>query len=63
MYVYLVVEVDLETNKERNVAIFSKKDEAEKFIANGKSADYFDYGITKFLLDDYDHYEYKSIED
>lgn len=63
MYVYLVVEVDLETGKENNVAIFETEHKAKKFIANGKSADYFEYGVTKFLLDDYDRYEYGDIGD
>ena len=63
MYVYLVVEVNLETGKEKNVAIFKTENKAKKFVANGKSADYFDYGITKFLLDDYDRFEYGDIED
>lgn len=51
MKVYLVVEIELKTNKIDNVGVFSTKEKAQNFISNeNKSGDYFEYGITEFLL-------------
>lgn len=62
MYVYLVVEIDLQSYIRRNVAIFTTRHDAEKFIKKAEDSTCFEYEITTFLLNDYDRYKYKDIE-
>ena len=49
--VYLVVEVELQTGNTINIGVFSTKEKAQEFILNeDKSGDYYEYGITNFIV-------------
>ena len=57
MHVYLVVEFELATQKEKNIAVFESEYLARKFIERlGKNGDYYEYGINKLLVYNQDTY-------
>lgn len=55
MKIHLVVEVELETNKIDNVAVFSTREKAKRFIEiKGNNGDCCEYGITEFTIDNWE---------
>lgn len=52
--IFLVVEYSLEDESFKNLAVFSSKENAEEFIIKlNKNGDYFEYGITEFIVDNW----------